>query len=114
MTRAALQEKADSLLRQEAYSNLSERLKEGKQVGRCHLIDLLDNEFNSADRYSIALQEVEQILMRGGLGATEYADKLIEKYLNAPDNQYLVEEEMGEIEHAEPDYYQDAVETGMA
>lgn len=105
-----LTDKADDLLRKEAYSNLSERLKEGGKVGRCHLIDLLDAELQSADRYPIALQDLEAILMNGGLGAEEFADKLIERYLTNPRFEYLLEEEMAEIESTPPEYDRHYVE----
>jgi hypothetical protein len=115
----SLTDKADEILRKEAIQNLTERLIAGGRVGKCDFTDLLESEWNNADRYAIITSEVSALLQtlsnRDSL-ADQIRDGIIERYLSKPEHQWLIEEEMSQIEFdsPEPDYYADAVETGMA
>lgn len=86
----------------EARDALIEKLKNGKQVGRCDLHDLIDCELNS-DRYCITRDELAHLLTADSGERAALADQciqgLIERYLDThPD---LIEEEATEIAHAE-------------
>ena len=120
MSLASLTEAADKKLREEAIQNLTERLIAGGRVGRCDFTDLLESEWNTTDRYAIITSEVSALLMtespeKAQTLREQIRDGLIERYLLKADQEWLIEEEMSQIEFdsPEPDYYADAVETGM-
>jgi hypothetical protein len=96
-----LHDQADGQLRQDAIDNLTRKLEEGDQVGRCTFRDLIDSELNG-DRAHLLLDDLDT-LIRGEGGndtrdgfASRLMSKLIERYLlNHPD---LIEEEAATIE----------------
>lgn len=95
---------ADGALREHAIQNLTERLQDGKRVGRFDLFDLLDCELNS-DRYRILLEELGSLII-GGTEACDRAaqadkirDGLIERFLLG--HPELIEDEAAQIEHEE-------------
>lgn len=96
-------DQADSSLIAQAVEALTERLKDGKRIGRCDVWDLLDNELNT-DRYRVLLEELGSLLVGGKeacddrIAADKIRDGLIERYLTA--HPELVEEEVAEIERA--------------
>ena len=104
-TLARLHERADRILREQAIASLTEKLKSGGKVGRCHLVDLLDAELDSRERYPIALPKVFQILTaesgeRAAL-CDQFVDGLIERYLDS--HPEFVEEEAHALEAEGPD-----------
>ena len=86
---------AEAAFTQEAKDSLTEKLKDGKRVGRCDLHDLLDCELNS-ERYRIVRDDLMQILTAQNDSRPHLADRfiegLIERYLDS--NPELVEEEV--------------------
>lgn len=96
--RDSIYDSAEKLMKhfgEQAREALIEKLKDGKKVGRCDLLDVLDCELNG-ERYRITLQEIFGLLM-GETGKTRdyQADQIIqgicERYVDShPD---LVEEE---------------------
>lgn len=97
-----LSDRAAGMLREQAVYNLTERLKDGKRVGRCDLFDLLDCELNS-DRYRILLADLFQLITaqsgEHGALADRIVEGLIERHLVTHDD--LIEEEATEIENEE-------------
>lgn len=87
----------------QAIEALTERLKDGKRVGRSDFFDLLDSELNSG-RYRIVLEDLGSLLLGGDAACDDRAaadkirDGMIERYLNA--HPELVEEEAAAIELA--------------
>ena len=119
MTLASLTEAADKKLREEAIQNLTERLVSGQRVGRCDFTDLLESEWNSADRYAIITSEVSALLMTEGQEKAQalreqIRDGIIERYLLKPEQEWLIEEEVSQIEFDADAYLEDAEEVGMA
>ena len=122
MTLASLTEAADKKLREEAIQNLTERLVSGQRVGRCDFTDLLESEWNNADRYAIITSEVSALLMtespeKAQALREQIRDGIIERYLLKADQEWLIEEEMSQIEFDSPEpeaYLHDAEEVGMA
>lgn len=105
-----LQEQADEQLRKEAISNLTEKFKNGQKVGKYILKDLIECELGES-RYAIFLANLEEMFLQYVSSeryakAEEILDGMIERFLNDPSYQYLVEEEMAEIE-AEPSVSED-------
>jgi hypothetical protein len=94
-----LSDKADVA---QAIEALTDRLKAGKQVGRCTLRDLIDGEANNADRYVILISDFEELLLAAhgehGAKADRITEGLIERYLDS--HPELVEEEAAAIEQA--------------
>ena len=86
---------AEQAFTQEAKDSLTEKLKDGKRVGRCDLHDLLDCELNS-ERYRIVRDDLMQILTAQNDSRPHLADQFIEgmidRYLDS--NPELVEEEV--------------------
>jgi hypothetical protein len=116
-----LTEYADKKLREEAIDNLTQKLQSGGTVGRnVDFTVILDCELNDLHRYPILLSELSALLQSSNRESAALGDKIrdgiIERYLNSPEREWLVSEEMGAIEYAapEPDYYPDAREMGMA
>lgn len=98
---AVLSELADTELRKQAIEQLSERLKEGKQVGRLDLRDLIDSDLNGP-RAEFATIEVCNVFLADNsdlsLKKEQYLDGVIQRYLES-DLAYLpIEDEMNEIE----------------
>lgn len=117
---AKLHEYADKKLREEAIDNLTQRLQSGQTVGRqVDFAAILDCELNDSHRYPILLSEISALLQSSNRESAALGDQIrdgiIERYLNAPDQEWLIAEEMGQIEYAspEPDYYPDAVNLGL-
>lgn len=84
-----------------AREELTEKLKDGKRVGRCTLFDLIDCELQS-DFYKSLIEDVGSLLMGcERYSRDEQAEKimegLIERYLDShPD---LIADEAVEIRH---------------
>lgn len=91
---------------QQAKDELADRLRDGKSVGGCELIDLLDSELDG-ERYKIALQEVVGLLLDTGMETAAKADQvrdgIIERYLESPKGQELIEEQAAQIAFDEED-----------
>ena len=98
-----LSDRASGLLRQQAMENLTYRLRDGKTVGKFNFRDLLDCEINS-NRYRLLLDELDTLLCGEGGNDTRdgFADRMvegiIERFLNDPKQDDLIEEEAAEIE----------------
>lgn len=89
--------------REEAVEALTEALREGKQVGRCNLRDLIDGDLDRT--YAMTVASIEEILLSEGDArdrlADQFRDGLIEKYLEA--NSDLVDDEIAELKAEGPD-----------
>ena len=111
---AKLHDYADKKLREEAIDNLTQKLQSGQRAGRLDFTELLDSEI-TGPRCEIILSELSALLQtttgRDYL-ADQIRDGIIERYLNAPDQEWLITEEMGQIEYSEP-YFEDARELGL-
>ena len=96
---------AEAAFTQEAKDSLTEKLKDGKRVGRCDLHDLLDCELNS-ERYRIVRDDLMQILTAQNDSRPHLADQfiegLIERYLDS--NPELVADEAANERALEEDF----------
>lgn len=114
----SLHDKADSILRSQAIANLADRLQEGKKVGRCDFAGLLDCELNDPKQYPVIHSEISALLLSVSDERKYLSDKIrdgiIERYLNHPDQEWLVSEEMAEIESEGPDRFDYLRETEVA
>lgn len=97
---AKMHERADAELERQARQELTEKLLDGKEVGRCNLRDLIDSELNS-ERSRILITDFEALLLMDSgrdYKADEIRDGLIERYLESPRCQDIVQDLMTTIE----------------
>lgn len=97
---AKLHERADAELERQAREELTEKLREGKEVGGCNLRDLIDGEWNG-ERERILVTDFESLLLMSSgrdYKADQIRDGLIERWLSTPRCQDIIQELMTTIE----------------